>query len=328
MRTLMATVLLLGLGAGFARIGLPAEATLQAMDEVGLLEAEGFSLEPVVHSDLLFSLSGEFAASSQNFVLLGDAVGFATGMGEGIAEPVAGFMEANLDGLVEVGSAVVPVEGSYMLELDLIADETGDVRVSWNFGLHEIDEGLFPEARHALGADLESARVVIREFADLQCPHCSTFALTVMPQLEELLSADEGIRLEFHHLPLVTIHANALPAAEATECIVAANGGEGFWDFTHDVFERMQAWQQLPETGPYFISLAQETGLSTKGVAECLADRDQLDYIRASADHAISQLGLSGTPSVFVDGFQVAGWNQLDSYLELIALTEARNTAP
>ncbi len=328
MRIPAVTLLLLLSAISFARIGLPAQATIDAMDEAGLLSAEEFSLDTVIYDDLLFSLGGEFTAGGQNFELLGEAVGFATGFREQISGPVAGFLEANLEGLIQAEAAVVPVEGSYLLELDLEQDDAGATLISWSFGLRELDPALFPPARHALGADADSARVVIREFADLQCPHCSTFALTVLPQLSELLEEDEGIRLEFHHLPLVTIHANAVPAAEATECVVAANEPGSFWVYSEHVFERMQAWQQLPETGPYFISLAEELELNTDGVAECLSEREHLAYIMDSADHAVQQLGLNGTPSVFVDGFQVAGWNRLDSYLELIALIQARSTAP
>ncbi len=327
MRTLLATMLLLACTTGAARIGLPAADTLAALETEVLATATDFDVQPVVYEDLLFAFSGEFTVNDDNYLNLGKVIGLATGFGEQIAQPVASFMAGNQAALLADEAAVVPVEGSYLLELEL-SESDGNISVAWRFGLREIDTGAFPEARHALGAAPDAATVVIREFSDLQCPHCQNFALNVLPELEQLLAEQPGVRFEFHHLPLVMIHANALPAAEAAECVVAANGGEGFWDFTHQVFERMQAWQALPETGPYFVSLAQELGLQTEGVAQCLEEREQLEYVREAADYAMNVLGLSGTPSVFVDGFQVAAWNQLDSYLEIIALIEARRLAP
>jgi protein-disulfide isomerase len=169
------------------------------------------------------------------------------------------------------------------------------------------------------------AQFVIREFSDFQCPHCANFSLNVLPLLERELLSRPDVRFEFHHLPLVSIHGNALPAAEAVECVAAANGEDSFWSYGTTVFGRLQAWQGLPDTGPYFISLASELGLSTEGLAECLAERTFLPEIQASYQNATAGLGINGTPALFVNGFKVAAWNQPSSYLELIELIDARS---
>ena len=331
-RVLLALTLLLGASLGFARIGQPAEVAVQALDEQGLLNLaaeERFELDTVLAGDLLYRLSGEAVASEENFARLGSAIGSATGFGEQIAVPVSDFLEANLDGILQAGTAVIPIEGNFLLELSLTEDEAGSVIIDWDFGLLERQAEAFQEARHALGAPADSARVVIREYADLQCPHCGRFAAEVMPIIEELLAADAGLRFEFHHLPLVSIHANAIPAAEAAECIAAAGeGSETFFGISSLIFERMQAWAQLPDPGPYFVRLAQENGFATEGVAECLASREQLAYIQEAALHGTQDLAVQGTPTVFVDGFQVAAWNQKASYEELIGLVDARRAEP
>ncbi len=328
--TVLFILLLLPLAA--ARIGLPAADVLDAMAADGLLEldaAEQFEVEPVLAGDLLFGLQGLSSGSTVNLERLGLVIGHASGFHEQLAGPVTDFLTANLAGLAEAGTAAIPVEGNFVLLLDVAEDPDWGTVIDWSFSLSERDAAAFQPSRHALGASAADARIVIREFGDLQCPHCATFALQVMPQIEEILAADPGLRFEFHHLPLVTIHPNAIPAAEAAECVAAANlGTETFFSFSGLIFERMQAWGQLPETGPYFIGLAQEAGLATEGVAECLASREHMEHIRDSALYAVSELGLQGTPSVFVDGFQVSAWNQAASFTELIALIDARSTSP
>lgn len=329
-RILIALVLLLGVSFGFARIGQPAD--LEELEEQGLLNlaaAEQFEVEVVRAGELLYRFSGEAAATAENFDRLGAVVGYATGFGEQIAVPVSDFLETNLEGILQAGTAVVPIEGNYLLELALSSDETDTVMIDWNFGLLERQADAFVPARHGLGAPAESARVVIREYADFQCPHCARFSVEAMPVIEELLAEDDGLRFEFHHLPLVSIHANALPAAEAAECIAAAGDGSGtFFEISTLIFDRMQAWAQLPDPGPYFVRLAQENGFDTTGVAECLEEREQLAYIQQSALHAAEDLAIQGTPTVFVDGFQVGAWNQRGSYEALIELVDARRTEP
>lgn len=324
----IAILLLLLAGSATAQLAGPAADSLELLEELGLTDSGdgGFSLTPVIHGDLLAELHGTATDSAPDLVRLGEAVGVATGMGEGIAGPVEEFLAANLVALAAEGQADVPVEGGFVLSLEVSETDAG-TEISWRVSLKEIPAELFPEARHALGATAEDARVTIREFADLQCPHCATFALEAMPVVEELLAEDPGLRFEFHHLPLVTIHANAIPAAEAAECVAAVNGEDSFFGFSRIVFERMQAWQALPETGPYFVSLASETGFETAGVAACLEEREHLGFIRESADTAIMTLGLTGTPSVFVEGFQVGAWNRQDAYERLIRLVDARSSS-
>ena len=215
---------------------------------------------------------------------------------------------------------MIGIESSYHLVLDVTEDS-----LSWGLRLVEIDEELFLPARNFLGA--EDATIIIREFADFQCPHCATFALQGLPMVKsELLDAD-NIRFEFHHLPLVSIHANAVPAAEAAECVAQTNGPGAFWDFSHHVFERQQAWNNLPETAGYFISLAQETGFDDTGLSECLSERTFLAEITDSAVHATSVLGITGTPTVFLGGFRVPNWSSPAAYHELIDLITAREAA-
>lgn len=329
LKRILLTLLLAGVSAAGARIGLEAAPVLDEMaaDE-SFAAADSFSYDAQTYGGLLFSLSGEAGSSDADIEAIGAAVGYATGFGPQIAVPVADFLRSNLEGLLEAGNAAVPVEGNYLLELDVSAGDDGGISIVWSFGLGELDTDLFLPVRHSLGADADSARVVIREFADMQCPHCANFSRDVMPQIRELLAEDSGVRFEFHHMPLVTIHANAIPAAEALECVADINGADSFWEFSGTIFERMQAWAALPETGPYFISLASEQGFDTTGMNECLENRDHLDYIRASYDNAVQQLGVTGTPTVFVDGIRVGAWNVGAAYEELITLLDARNTGP
>lgn len=329
MKRTMLTMLLLVLSVASARIGLEAEAVEAelAADE-SVVAAATFGYEAITYDGLLFALQGSSDGSPESLAAIGAAVGYATGFGEQIQGPVESFLTVNLADLLVAERAVVPVEGSYLLELELAEDEAGLVTIDWSIALAEIDTGMFLPVNYALGADAADARLVIREFGDLQCPHCRNFALEVLPEIRELLAEDDGLRFEFHHMPLVTIHANAIPAAEALECVAAVNGEDSFWTFSDTIFERMQAWAALPETAGYFISLASEVGLETEGVAECLEEREYLDYIRASYDSAVNVLGVTGTPTTFIDGIRVTRWNQAAGYEELIRLLDARSSQP
>src|SRR5947199_8307323 len=58
----------------------------------------------------------------------------------------------------------------------------------------------------------EKAALTLVEFGDYQCPSCGAYH----PLVKEILNRyPQQLRLEFHHFPPVTIHANPLLASNA-----------------------------------------------------------------------------------------------------------------
>ena len=76
-----------------------------------------------------------------------------------------------------------------------------------------------------------TAKVVIVEYGDYECPHCRLVYHDVKALQEQL---DERICYVFRHLPITTIHPHAQIAAEAAEA-AAAQGK--FWEMHNALFE-------------------------------------------------------------------------------------------
>src|SRR3954464_14151903 len=68
----------------------------------------------------------------------------------------------------------------------------------------------------ALGS--ATARVVVVEFSDFQCPYCGKFARETFETIQERYIAPGTIRYVFRHFPLDEAHPKAFRAAEAAEC--------------------------------------------------------------------------------------------------------------
>ena len=137
---------------------------------------------------------------------------------------------------------------------------------------------------HLKGAT--SARVVLIEYSDFQCPFCGRFAREILPQLESTYIAPGRVLLAFKHLPLA-IHDHALRAAVAAECA----GEQGrFWEM-HD---KLFADQSHQDEG----SLSRdglEVGLNLNAFSACLAG----PMVAAVSDgtETARSFSLSATPS-------------------------------
>ena len=325
MKNLLITGLALFFLFAHAQIGEPTDALLEQLSEYTLTETEtgftlknGFTVTTETRGDLLATVSGEGILDEANQTFVADLIGAATGYGTEISEPVKEFFSAQLSELAGQGPVDLAVQ-QYTLGLTVTGEEA-PFEVSYTLSLQELPEDAFPTTAHTLGPD--DATYVIREFSDFQCPFCARFVEGAFPLIEEELLARGDVRFEFHHFPLQSIHANAFPAAEASECVTAANDAEAFWAYHDALFERQQAWSSLGDPNSYFVRLAGDIGLETEGVESCLAERTYADDVTAAYE-AAGSLGLSGTPSVFLNGFKVGDFTTLESYLDLMSLSDA-----
>jgi protein-disulfide isomerase len=152
---------------------------------------------------------------------------------------------------------------------------------------------------HVLGnAD---APVTIVEFSDFQCPFCQRFYNDAEKQIITNYVNTGKAKLAFRHFPL-PFHQNAQKAGEAAEC--AAKQGK-FWEM-HDVMFQKGSGDG---TGLDVASLKQyaaDLKLDTAKFNSCLDSGETASIVQQDTA-AGSAAGVSGTPTVFVNGKAVVG---------------------
>jgi protein-disulfide isomerase len=154
-----------------------------------------------------------------------------------------------------------------------------------------------PGAEPAQTKGPANAPAQIEEFGDYQCPPCGMFN-PILEQMKEEFG--DKLRVTFRHFPLPN-HQHALRAASATE----AAGLQGkFWEM-HDLIYRHQAdWKDLFDVRPVFDSYALQIGLDVARFNRDLGSSQVQQRIVADSRRGQS-LGVSGTPSVFLNGREV-----------------------
>jgi protein-disulfide isomerase len=123
--------------------------------------------------------------------------------------------------------------------------------------------------------------------------------------------------LTYRFFPLTRIHVNAQAAAVAA---LAAGQQGRFWEFHDQLFARQAAWAQLSPDGAQaaFAGIASDLKLD---VARWQAEMDSGDVtgtIAADVQKA-TELQLTGTPTIFIDGHRYTGRFDLDSLSAAVA---------
>lgn len=157
----------------------------------------------------------------------------------------------------------------------------------------------FRKEDHVCGA--RTARVVVVEYSDFECPFCKSFHQTMLQVAEQYTGKVAWV---YRHFPLDGLHSRARNEAEASECAYDQMGEVGFWKFANKVFAVTSSNNTLsPELLPV---IASEIGLNRDAFNTCLVSKKNAPKV--SADAALgSAVGTTGTPFsvVYLDGKQV-----------------------
>ena len=137
----------------------------------------------------------------------------------------------------------------------------------------------------------------IEEFGDYQCPPCGMFH-PILEQMEEEFG--DKLRVTFRHFPLPN-HQHALRAASAAE----AAGLQGkFWEMHKLIYEHQKDWKDLFDVRPVFDGYAKEIGLDVARFNRDIGSSQVQQRIVLDSKRGQS-LGVSGTPTVFLNGREV-----------------------
>jgi protein-disulfide isomerase len=145
---------------------------------------------------------------------------------------------------------------------------------------------------HQLGPD--DALVTLVEWSDFECPYCARSAPVIAGVHEKY---GDAVRIVFRHYPM-PFHRNAQVAAEAG---VAASVQGKFWPFQD------QVWAHAGNLSRADLeSYASAAGLDLPAFRAALDEHRYRNVVIAEAS-AAEALGVSGTPTMFINGQPVVG---------------------
>ena len=153
---------------------------------------------------------------------------------------------------------------------------------------------------HVLGS--AKAKVTIVEFADFRCPFCERFYQESEKQMIKDYVDTGKARFVFKHFAF--LGPQSTWASEAAEC--ASEQGK-FWEFHNWLYDN-----QAPESDLNYysktnlIKYAGSVGLDVNQFGSCLNSDKYSERVTKDAN-AGRQAGVSGTPTVFINGQKIVG---------------------
>jgi protein-disulfide isomerase/uncharacterized membrane protein len=166
------------------------------------------------------------------------------------------------------------------------------------------------------------SKVRILVFSDFECPHCRKAAFTLHTALKPL---KERMLFVFKHFPLDStcnpklqyqLHPNACALARLAYC---AERKGLFWEYHDLVFLQIGEGvsQGIEALKPQLAPI-----LSDVEIERCLQDEKSLANLKADIELG-SDLGLTGTPAVYINGKHVSIPVTVETLKRLVAIEEA-----
>ena len=163
-----------------------------------------------------------------------------------------------------------------------------------------------------------NAPVTVDVFEDFQCPACQFFTESIEPLIMQHLVTPGKAKYTFHNYPFIdgpgaTSSGESDQAANASMC---ANEQGKFWDMHTIIFANWNGENQGSLSNRRLEAMAESIGLDMSSFNNCFDANKYQEEIQADFTNG-EDMGVSGTPSVFVNGAKVGQPKKIATYQEI-----------
>ena len=192
-----------------------------------------------------------------------------------------------------------------------------------------IDDLIVPETKELPNPDGLSlgdpnAPAVIDVFEDFQCPACQFFSESVEPLIIEYLVVTGKARLVYRNYPFIDGNgaSNGGESDQAANAAMCANEQDKFWEMKSIIYANWNGENLGNLNNRRLQAMAGEVGLDMDAFNSCFSENRYRDEIQADFDYG-QEIGVSGTPSVFVNGQKVGEPGKIATFQEIAVAVDA-----
>jgi protein-disulfide isomerase len=149
-----------------------------------------------------------------------------------------------------------------------------------------------------------SGPVVVEDYIDFICPHCRTFHDDTDAAIKQLV-ADNKITFVQHPVAYLDRFSSNKYSTRASAASACASDGGKFSEYVDVLFANQPPEGGTGPTDAQLIELGRSIGLDGS-FEECVKSKRYVAWAGKVSDDA-TEAGITGTPTVFVNGKKIAG---------------------
>lgn len=169
-----------------------------------------------------------------------------------------------------------------------------------------------------------NAPVTIDVFEDFQCPACKNFTENTETLIIQNLVATGKARYVFHNYSFLDGNGagNGGESDQAANASMCASEQGKFWEMHGTLYTNWNGENQGAFSDRRLQAMAESVGLDMDAFNACFSANKYESDIQADFDLG-QDMGVNGTPTVFVNGRRVGQGNSVPSYQEIADLVNS-----
>ena len=160
-----------------------------------------------------------------------------------------------------------------------------------------------------------NAKVTVKVFSSLTCPHCATFHNSIFNKLKEDYIDKGLVKFEHHAFPLDLAALNAEIVVRCT-----ANNDEKF-KLLEEIYKKQSSWavgSDINKINTLIKKVGSNFNLSEDKMDACLKDTNVQDIILSERIEAQKRYKIDSTPTIFVNEKKYLGKVDYKNFKKII----------
>ena len=159
------------------------------------------------------------------------------------------------------------------------------------------------------------AKVTIKVFSSLTCPHCANFHLNIYEKMKDEYIDKGLVKFEHHSFPLDLAALNA-------EIIIRCNKNTSKnFEFLTEMYNKQKSWaigSDINKINKLIKKIGLDFGLSDDRMDECLKDDQVQDEILEQRIEAQKKYKIESTPTIIINGKKYSGKVDYEQFKKVI----------
>ena len=166
-----------------------------------------------------------------------------------------------------------------------------------------------------LSVGSSDAKVTVKVFSSLTCPHCASFHKEIFKKLRQDFIYEGLVRFEHHSFPL---DLAALNAEIVVKCHV---DNKKKFELLDKIYEKQKLWavgSDINKINDSLKKIGVETNLTDKKIDKCLNDDKSQDEILNTRIEAQKKYKIQSTPTVLINEKKYSGKIEYKEFKKVI----------
>ena len=174
---------------------------------------------------------------------------------------------------------------------------------------------LFASQNESLKIGSDEAKITVKVFSSLTCPHCATFHKNIFEKLKKEYIDKNKVKFEHHSFPL------DLAALNAEKVLRCANSSEISFNLLKEIYEKQDKWaigSDINKINELLVKIGLDFGLSENKIKNCLNNESVQEKILNERIEAQKKFKITSTPTIYLNEKKYEGKHEYELFKKQI----------